>query len=88
MLLKFKLVVCVNVVRGVKFRFWWKGAIEECEEALLICKSSMKAFHRLLEEVKKMHSYSVPEIIGVPIIIGNKEYIKWLRENIKDNFKD
>ncbi|MCD6457887.1 MAG: divalent cation tolerance protein CutA [Thermoproteales archaeon] len=35
-----------------------------------------------------MHSYSVPEIIGVPIIIGNKEYIKWLRENIKDDFKD
>jgi periplasmic divalent cation tolerance protein len=32
----------------------------------------------LIALVKQNHPYSVPEIIALPIIGGNKDYLKWI----------
>jgi periplasmic divalent cation tolerance protein len=32
--------------------------------------------------VLKLHSYSVPEIIALPLIEGNAAYLKWLEEQV------
>jgi len=38
---------------------------------------------KLIEKVKELHSYSVPEIISLPILEGNKEYLKWIEDSLK-----
>jgi periplasmic divalent cation tolerance protein len=35
-------------------------------------------FKKLLQEIKKVHPYKVPEVISVDIKNGNKEYLDWI----------
>ena len=78
-----KLAACVNILSGVKSYFWWKGKVDEADEYLLIIKTSVEKIEKLFRKVKELHSYSVPEIISLPILEGNTEYLKWIEESIK-----
>jgi len=77
-----KLASCVNIVDNIHSIYWWMGNVEESDEALLITKSRSDKFEAIVEEVRKLHSYQIPEIIGLPIMIGFEKYIKWLNESI------
>jgi len=71
---------CVNIVPGVNSLFRWKGKIEEAEESLMIVKTRAKLFPEVMNLVKSIHSYEVPEIIALPIVEGNPDYLAWLNE--------
>jgi len=77
-----KLGACVNLVKEVDSTYWWKGKVEKDKECLLIVKTSGERFGRLLEEVKKKHPYTVPEIIALPIVAGNEDYLNWIEESL------
>ena len=83
-LLEAKKAACVNIVPAVRSRYWWKGTIESAEEVLLIIKTKTSAAAAVIELVKKNHSYSVPEIIALPIVAGNEDYLKWIDESVAD----
>lgn len=78
-----KLGACVNVVPEVKSVYWWKGNIEKDKEALLVVKTSSEKFKELLEKVKGVHPYTVPEIIALPIVAGNPDYLNWIEDSLK-----
>ena len=82
-LLTKKLVACANIVDGIESRFWWKGKIDRANETLLIVKTKKANFKKIEAEVKKMHSYEVPEIIAVPIAAGSKDYLDWIEDSTK-----
>ena len=44
----------------------------------MIVKTKRTLFERLQERVKELHSYAVPEIIGLPVVEGSKQYLDWL----------
>jgi periplasmic divalent cation tolerance protein len=71
---------CVNIIPRVNSLFRWKGKIEEAEESLLVIKTRAKLFPGVLSTVKSIHSYEVPEIIALPIIEGNPDYLQWINE--------
>ena len=79
-----KLAACVNIVEGINSVYFWQGNIEDDKEKLLIVKTKMELFEELKQFVKQNHPYSVPEIIAMPIILGNEEYLKWLEESTKN----
>jgi len=78
-----KLGACVNVIPEVKSVYWWKGNIEKDKEALLVVKTSSEKFKELLEKVKGVHPYTVPEIIALPIVAGNPDYLNWIEDSLK-----
>jgi periplasmic divalent cation tolerance protein len=78
-----KLVACANVVDKVRSFFVFQGKFEECDEALAVIKTRLEALPNLIALVRSMHSYSVPEIIAMPIIAGHDEYLKWVDESVK-----
>lgn len=80
-LLEKRLAACINILPRVHSRFWWKEKIEHCNEALMIIKSKSKVFDELVESVRAIHSYRVPEILAVPDKSGFTEYLAWL-ENV------
>ena len=79
-----RLAACVNIVDNIKSIYWWQDKVEEDFEELLIIKTKYKILEKLIEEVKRAHPYTVPEIISLPIILGNKEYLEWINKEVKD----
>lgn len=82
-LVESKLAACVNIVNPVWSLFRWQGAIERQEEALLLVKSRSDLLPSITQVVKEMHSYTVPEVIALPILTGSSDYISWLDESIR-----
>ncbi|GAG10655.1 unnamed protein product [marine sediment metagenome] len=69
---------CVNIVPQVHSRFWWQGKIDSADEALLVVKTKAALLDEIIKLVKENHSYEVPEIVALPIVGGNPDYLKWL----------
>ena len=69
---------CVNIVPKVESHYWWQGKIESANELLLIVKTRAELLDDLVTLVKQTHPYTVPEIIALPIIGGNEDYLKWV----------
>ena len=78
LLVKGKRAACVNIVPRVDSLFWWEEQLDSARESLLLVKTRAALFPEIVELVKKTHSYEVPEIIALPIIAGNEEYLTWL----------
>lgn len=75
-----RLAGCVNIIRNIRSIYSWQGKIEDESEVLMIAKTKRDVFKALSKRVKELHSYTVPEIIAVPIAKGSKDYLKWLEE--------
>ena len=78
------LAACVNIVSPVRSIYRWEGKIWDEEEWILIIKTQKERFEELERKVESLHSYSVPEIIGLPIVESSSPYLKWLVEMTKD----
>jgi periplasmic divalent cation tolerance protein len=82
-LLKHRRAACVNIVPTVSSWFWWEGKIESDRECLLIVKTKASALEELVGLVREVHSYDVPEIIALPILGGNPDYLDWIAKEVK-----
>lgn len=77
-----KLGACVNIIDEVNSIYWWKGKVEKDKESLLIVKTKSGKFDELISKVKSIHPYTVPEIIALPIVSGNLDYLRWIEESV------
>jgi periplasmic divalent cation tolerance protein len=75
-----RLAACVNIVRGLRSLYRWQGRIEDENEVLMVAKTRRELFEGLQQKVKELHSYSVPEIIALPVVAGSEDYLRWLSE--------
>ena len=80
-LIERRLIACANIVKDIKSVFWWQGKVDKAHEVLLILKSKKSCCGKIVKTVKSLHSYDVPEIIALPIVAGNKDYVKWIGKN-------
>ena len=79
-LLEERLAACVNIISPIRSIYRWEGKIWDEKEWMLIIKTQKKKFEELEKKVKSLHSYSVPEIIALPMVEGSTPYLKWLEE--------
>ena len=83
-LLSKKLIACCSIIPSVLSVYHWKGEVKEDNEVLMVMKTETELFSAIEEEIKKMHSYDIPEIICIPIINGNREYLDWVDKETKN----
>lgn len=81
-LIKHKLAACVNIIDKVNSVFFWEAKVQKAKESLLIIKSKKEKMPKIIRLVKSLHSYKVPEIIALPIIAGDKPYLRWIDESV------
>lgn len=88
-LVRKRLAACVNVLTSpVQSIYRWEGKIETAKEYLLLIKTSRRRLAALEKEIRRLHSYDVPEIIALPIVAGSKPYLKWLLESVATSEKN
>jgi periplasmic divalent cation tolerance protein len=73
-----KLAACANIVSGVESIYRWKGKVERAREVLVVMKTTSNRVSQLEREVKRAHSYDVPEFLALPVVAGSREYLRWL----------
>jgi len=76
-----RLAACVNIVDSIHSTYRWHGKVEKADESLLIIKTRRELAESVVGRVKQLHSYTVPEVIFLPIVEGSLEYLTWVRES-------
>jgi periplasmic divalent cation tolerance protein len=78
--LRARLIACANIIPAVQSLFHWKGEISNEQEVVVLMKTQKKHLDELVEWIHTNHSYQVPEIIALPIVGGNTDYLNWVKE--------
>jgi periplasmic divalent cation tolerance protein len=82
-LVEAKLAPCANILEApIRSIYRWKGQVERAREFLILLKTSRKRFAAIEREVRRLHSYDVPEIIALPIERGSRSYLKWISQSV------
>jgi periplasmic divalent cation tolerance protein len=76
-----KLVACANIIRGVSSIYWWKGAVEEASESLILMKTTPELAHAALRRLAELHPYEVPEGVVLDIEGGLPPYLRWIADS-------
>ncbi len=77
-LLALKLCACVNVAPRVESHFFWEGAFENGTESLCVIKTARHLLPQIEQAVRPIHPYEIPEIIAIPVIWGNADFLAWM----------
>lgn len=77
-----RLAACANLVPSIASTYWWQGKVEEAGEALLVLKTRDDLLDAVVRRVRELHSYTVPEVIALPILGGNPDYLRWIDDSV------
>lgn len=81
-LVRNRLAACAQLLGPIRSHYVWKGEAECSDEILLLAKTRLDLFDRLVEAVRAGHPYECPQIVALPIVTGNDDYMAWLEERI------
>lgn len=84
-LLVMRYIACANIFPEIRSSYRWKGRVEEDREVPLVVKTRKEYFAQVAEEVRKLHPYETPSIIGVPVKKVNDEYLEWVYSETERN---
>ncbi len=85
-LLSKRLCACINIYPHMDSLYFWppkSNTLEEGHEAVLLAKTSKEKYHLLEEEVSKIHTYTCPCIMAIPVEHINKPYYDWLKGELE-----
>jgi periplasmic divalent cation tolerance protein len=83
-LVKERRAACVQVAGPIASTYRWQGKVEQTTEWYCHCKTTAAAAPALLARIRELHPYDTPEIIGVPIVFGDPDYLRWLEASVGD----
>lgn len=82
LLVENRLAACVNIIPSMSSIYRWEKKVECASEAILIVKTTHTQKNRLLIEVKKLHSYSMPCVLFFEVSGGNPDYLDWVNHSV------
>jgi periplasmic divalent cation tolerance protein len=78
-----RLAACVNLIPGARSFYRWEGKVQDSTEWLLVIKSSRDLFDALRAVLEAAHSYELPEVLALPIIVASPDYLAWLTSELR-----
>ena len=82
-LVEARLVACANVLGDVNSVYWWDGAVQQGQEAVMIAKTRTDLADEVIAKVREIHTYSCPCVVALPITAGNPDFLKWITAETK-----
>jgi periplasmic divalent cation tolerance protein len=80
-----RLCACVNILPGMVSLYWWQGAVERGEEAVMVIKTRAALAEPVRAAVRQLHSYTTPAILVLPIESVDADYKEWLLTETQEN---
>ena len=81
-LIQQELVACVNILPTMRSIYRFKGKVFDDEENLLLIKTSVDLYDEVTSVIAQMHTYEIPEIIGVPVEKCRESFRNWVIQNV------
>lgn len=73
-----RLAACCNRLPGVRSTYWWQGELHTDEEVLLVFKTRDDLVDALLDRLKALHPYDLPELVVVAPEHVDAAYAAWI----------
>lgn len=77
-LVEARLAACVQQLPGVRSTYAWNGRIEHADEVLLLIKTGADRLDEVIETVRGLHPYELPELLAVEARGGLPAYLDWV----------
>ncbi|MGD0627156.1 MAG: divalent-cation tolerance protein CutA [Thermodesulfobacteriota bacterium] len=77
-----RLAACVNIIPRVNSFFYWEGKLCVEREAMILIKTTSKKSKVIMNKIKEVHSYEVPEIVFLEVDGGEKKYLEWVNKMV------
>lgn len=74
---------CVSIVPGIRSIYRWEGKVCDEGELLLLIKSTSESFQAVRTRIRLLHSYTLPEVIALPVSDGDDDYLHWLTDQVR-----
>ncbi|MDR2171643.1 MAG: divalent-cation tolerance protein CutA [Planctomycetaceae bacterium] len=87
LLVERRLAACVQIVGKIRSEYIWNDEVENNDEILLLAKTRLVFFDEIIDFVRGLHPYVCPQIIALPIIAANDDYIQWMNDQLKKSIQ-
>ena len=82
-LVHLRLVACANVLSPAVSLYRWEGRQEQAAEIPVLMKTTEARYGELESAIRKLHPYTVPEIIAWPVTHGLAAYLDWVEQETR-----
>jgi len=82
-LIQLELAASINVLPTMRSVYRFKGKVFDDEENLLIIKTCAELFDEVANVITQLHTYEVPEIIGIEADKFKKNICDWIMDSVK-----
>ncbi len=73
-----QLAACVQVMPSMTSTYSWKGELCHDTEHLVLIKTLQTNYEPLAARLRSLHPYETPEIIAIPAIAVDQDYLNWI----------
>jgi periplasmic divalent cation tolerance protein len=77
------LAACVNIFPGMTAIYIWEGKRQRDSEAAMIIKTRSSLAASAIAEGRKLHPYSNPAFVVLPLEGGSQDFLRWIGEQTK-----
>jgi periplasmic divalent cation tolerance protein len=77
-----RLAACAQIAGPIASTYRWQGAVESASEWYCHLKTTADRAPALRRRLRELHPYEVPEIVAVPIVDGDPDYLRWIEESV------
>lgn len=73
-----RMAACVSIFPRIDSVYRWNDQIQQAQEAQLIIKTAADMTEALIQRIRELHPYELPEILVLPVVGGLSEYLSWI----------
>ena len=74
------LVACIDIFPGMTAIYVWEGKRQRESEAAMLVKTRAALAPRVIAEARKLHPYSNPALLVLPVEGGSEDFLRWIAE--------
>jgi len=78
-----KLAACVTLLPGATSLYYWEGKLEQEYEVQMLLKTNPANQQALLDCLKSHHPHQNPELLVLPAVHGDNDYLSWLNASLR-----